>query len=249
MTLVSITKGARLMMTGRKFTLNWKVTLFTFVFMVVFVQLGFWQLSRADEKRALLAQRAERQSLSPVSAAELLDRQETDRLVQLNGEYDAAVIYLLDNRVLDGIVGFEVVQQFFDKPSGSAFFVNRGFAKMGRTRDDLPTVATPEGQVILLASVYAPSAKPLVLAASEPMANNGYPRIIQDLDELPYPSSFNMTLRLQADSPGALPRHWPATSMSHQTHSGYAFQWFAMAVALVLIWLYFSFPKAEGDSQ
>lgn len=239
------------MAASRQFRFNWKVTLFAVGFTVAFVNLGIWQLSRAEEKQQLLAANAKQRALPAVSSAELMAQQDKgsagqqpyQRRVELNGQYDQQAIYLLDNRVLNGTVGFEVIQPFHDAEGGMTFFVNRGFAPMGPTRQDLPQLATPQGKVRLLASVYRPDGKAFLLADAMPSGTDTYPKVIQSLSELPYPESFRFSLRLDQTSPGALPRHWPLAIMSPATHTGYALQWFTMALALALLWLYFSFPK------
>ena len=49
----------------------------------------------------------------------------------MQGAFDEKVILLLDNKTLDGAVGFEVLQLFRDK-TGLNFLVNRGFVPAGR---------------------------------------------------------------------------------------------------------------------
>jgi surfeit locus 1 family protein len=54
------------------------------------------------------------------------------------------------------------------------------------------------------------------------------------LEEPLYPYS----VRLDADSTGALTTHWPLLNVSSDKHHGYAVQWFSMATALFLIYIW-----------
>ena len=67
--------------------------------------LGFWQLSRAEEKRALLADFAAREHAEPMSVAELERRADLAHLrIRLRGQFDEQHSLLLDNRQLvDGL--------------------------------------------------------------------------------------------------------------------------------------------------
>ncbi|HBM82559.1 MAG TPA: SURF1 family protein, partial [Halieaceae bacterium] len=53
-------------MVALKLDLEWRITLFTALLFPALIALGFWQLERADEKRELETQWAQRQSEAPV---------------------------------------------------------------------------------------------------------------------------------------------------------------------------------------
>ena len=55
------------------FRFNWRVTVFSVLCFAGFVYLGIWQLEREVEKRELVAQKAQRFSLPPLQAANLLE--------------------------------------------------------------------------------------------------------------------------------------------------------------------------------
>ena len=162
------------------------------------------------------------------------------------GEYHEPVL-LLDNKVLDGKVGFEAHQLFLDN-TGLFFLVNRGFVPMGRTREDqLKFSKVHDKPADILGRVYQPSSQILLLAdQNQTLAE--FPIIVQDIDvkkmiaalgERVYP----LVIRLEVEQLGSLPRYWPSTVMSPEKHKGYAIQWFSMALAVLIAWLFFSFSK------
>ncbi len=234
----------------REFRFNWKVTVFAVLCLTGFVNLGVWQLEREVEKRELLAQNAQRLSLPPAESTMLPEEGDLEGLpVHLVGEYREPVL-LLDNRVLKGQVGFEAHQLFRDA-TGLLFLVNRGFVPMGRTRDDKPELSKVHNKPAdIRGRIYQPGSQMVLLHNENPVIPE-FPAIVQQIDipkvmatlgEKVYP----FVIRLDLGQFGALPRYWPSTVMSPEKHRGYAIQWFAMALAVSIAWLFFSFSK---DSQ
>ncbi len=235
---------------NRQFRYNWKVTLFCLICLVGFVSLGNWQLSRAADKEKLLAQIAIRHAAPPLNALELPI---TDNLngirVSLSGRYDAEKILLLDNRVRHGKVGYEVVHLFRDGLAGTEFLVNRGFIAMTGSRAQLPDIPqVTKEQVRLTGSIHHPARQDYLLQA-DTLTFDTFPVLVQSLNlsevALSAMASDNPVyphvIRLDEAQPGALPRYWQDTVMLPQRHLGYAVQWFAMAAAVCLLWLLFSF--------
>ncbi len=231
----------------RVFRFNWKVTVFSVLCFTGFVYLGNWQLEREVEKRELLAQNAQRLSLPPEQAAKLKVEGNLEGLpVRLVGQYREPVLFL-DNKVFKGNVGFEAHQLFHDE-TGMHFLVNRGFVPMGRTRDDKVELAEVHNKPAnILGRIYQPGSQ-IVLLHNKNQVIPEFPAIVQQIDvekvintvgEEVYP----FVIRLEVDQFGALPRYWPSTVMSPEKHRGYAIQWLAMALAVLIAWLFFSFSK------
>ncbi len=239
---------------NRPFQFNWKLTLFSLLSAVLFVNLGFWQLHRVTEKEILILDQAKLLSSEPVRVDVITDGQITNGLpVSLVGSWDQDVILLLDNRVLDGNVGFEVLQLFHDNSSDVEFLVNRGFVKMGRTRQDRVEIPGVTGDPVRLSGkLHQLEAQ---YALSETRAGfDKFPSIVQmiSIDQLSqslHRSIFPAVIRLDETEIGALPRYWPVTTMTPERHMGYAIQWFTMAFAVVLAWLFFSFRRVELEEK
>ncbi len=231
----------------RTFRFNWRVTVFSILCLAGFLGLGNWQLEREVEKRELLAQKAHRASLQPLQAANLLKEGDLGGLpVRLVGEYHEPVL-LLDNKVLKGKVGFEAHQLFRDD-TGFVFLVNRGFVPMGRTRQDLPEFPKVHHEhADIRGRIYQPGNQIMLLNDQGPLTTE-FPIIVQQIDVEKMNAAvdkriYPFVIRLEADQFGALPRHWPGTVMSPEKHRGYAMQWFLMALAVLIAWLFFSFRE------
>ncbi|MES2819260.1 MAG: SURF1 family protein [Pseudomonadota bacterium] len=224
----------------REFWPGWVPTLLVVLFLPILIGLGFWQLSRAEEKTTLLAQQQAQREAAPVALADLSPATESAyRRVRLAGRFDAEHDLLLDNRTQAGQVGVEVLQPFLDQASGLWVLVNRGWLPWPDRRNPV-VFDTPQSALSLTAWVYVPLGAPFQLQGSPP--TNAWPRLVtqvqpaelwKQLDR----SGFPYELRLEP-GPAAFRVDWPIVAMSPDKHLGYAVQWFALAAALCGLFIY-----------
>lgn len=222
-------------------TFNRNITLFTLIALPILCGLGTWQWYRAVEKQELEARYAQQQAQPPITltTANLADLPDYQR-VMVQGHFDNDHTWLLDNKQRHGKVGFEVVTSFV-LDDGQRLLVNRGWLAAGKTRAQLPTIDAIEGEVTLFAELVSVVEHPLLDAHTE---QADWPRIIMAIDIPPMEQQLQEALlpryvRLDESSPGALVTDWQAVNMTPEKHIGYAFQWFAMALALI-IWFVFA---------
>ena len=223
---------------------EWRLTLFTLVCLTVFVRLGFWQLDRADYKIALEADYASQAALAPASATELLEETHvlSGRKVQLRGTF-LPETFLLDNQVVDGQFGNDVIQVFEAKDHQLLFLVNRGWVKGDPSRLQATQIPERSAQGIIEGEVYIAPGTPFTLG--NPPAEIMFPQTIQSVDidfmvaavdrSLPF---YPHLIRLSSDDRAAYKTHWALVNVSPEKHKGYAVQWFAMAAALGFLYLH-----------
>jgi cytochrome oxidase assembly protein ShyY1 len=211
------------------------------------IALGFWQLARAEEKRELLAAHQAQQLAAPISINEL-ERHTSPAYtrVQLQGFFDVQHTVLLDNRTRDGKVGVEVLQPFYDQASGLWLLLNRGWLPWPDRRI-APVFATPDTPLRLQATVYVPLGNAFQLQSAEP--GNAWPRLIsavkpQALWQQLGRGGFRYEIRLDP-GPASFQSDWPVVAMSPDKHMGYAVQWFAMAAALLGLFIYLGLSNAR----
>jgi surfeit locus 1 family protein len=217
------------------------------------LRLGFWQLDRADQKNALQASLDARSGQPPLDPAALArtplgaEAQHFRRVV-MQGRWLAERTVFLDNRQMDGKVGFFVVTPLVLVPGPGAVLVQRGWAARSFTdRLTLPPLPTPAGAVTVDGTIVAPPSRLFQFAD----AASGAIRQNLDLDAYARESGLDL-LPLsvqQRDGPGTPPdglvRHWLAPATDVQKHYGYAAQWFAIAagIALLYVWHRFIRPR------
>lgn len=233
-----------------RFAPGWPLWLFTLTFLPILISLGLWQLDRAEQKRQLEAAMNAQRFSPPVS----LSSQDASRLpawqpLLLQGRFDARHIWLLDNRTRDGRAGVEVLQAFHDQPSNLWLVVNRGWLAWPDRRQ-LPIIATPTETLNLYAETLPAAAEGFSLA--DDSASAGWPRLITRLDPEQFAASSQLLLqpwlaRLTDGSPAAFQLDWPGLPMTASKHTGYAVQWFALATALLGLFIWAGLrPEPRG---
>lgn len=216
-----------------------------FVLLSFLLTLGFWQLDRADQKRADLAARAAatqapvltlNQSKVTLASAEY-------RRARAHGEYDTSKQFLLDNRVEDGQVGYRVLTPFRLEGSAQAVLVDRGFVPIVDGREVMPTLPAIENKNQVTGRI---SGGPSVgMRLGEPTDTPGqWPRRVQYMDFAYMDSAVDYALANFVLIEGSLANDTVARRSTRdawrfgpERHEGYAFQWFALATALTLIWI------------
>lgn len=215
---------------------NRKLTLFILAALPVLISLGLWQLDRARQKRALEAAYLDQQTQPPsalnsANLAQLMDY----RRVVVQGQFDRDHTWLLDNKQRYGQVGYEVVMPFI-LADGGMILVNRGWLAGTGQRDTLPGIPDTAGDMMLFGELMSVTKHPLLDASSQ---SEGWPRVILAIEPTAMIQQLGHSLperyvRLDEASPAALVTNWQTVNVSSAKHLGYAFQWFAMAVALLL---------------
>ena len=170
--------------------------------------------------------------------------------------------FLWDNRIHKGVAGFEVLVPLQLEGEGEpVILINRGWVQPGASRSELPDVGLPEGvaaggEVIVEGLHTLPSRG---FASGDAVSHvSGETRQWPALLQYPDYSQVSNTLRhpvimgivqkptITANSssgrseslPGLLyANNWSPVANGPEKHYGYAFQWFAMFVALTVIFL------------
>lgn len=216
-------------------------TLAAIPLLAMLVALGLWQLDRAAEKRGLLTEFAERNAGIPeplVLPTEVpLDWQY--RKVRVSGRLDGTRQFLLDNQVSEGRAGYHVLTPLRMVNETRAVLINRGWVAQGVDRSQRPNVSVTAGLVTLDGYIYVPE-KGYTLGGLDD-GETGWPRVIQYLDFGEMEDRFGgnlagMTVRLDEASDHGYLRDWQIVTFSPERHLGYAVQWFALALTLVVIY-------------
>lgn len=225
-------------------------TLVTLFFLYLLITLGQWQLGRADYKSNIQNMINERKNLTPIQL-ELVPTNIDDRMflpVNVEGKFDNRHQILLDNRVVNHQAGYNVYTPLI-RENGSTLLVDRGWIKQGRTRQDIPDIFIDDQHTKLEGILSKAPSRGLILSENVNQYQQ-WPAAAQfiDLDEiessLGYPL-YPMILILNKDHSSVLHREPIAFKMNSAKHLGYAFQWFALATALIIIYLVVN-TKREG---
>jgi len=206
--------------------------------LVLLISLGFWQLDRADEKRAIEDQIASANSgdVENVTSVEFLKDKEYYH-VRLQGSYVGDKQFIYDNQIVDQISGYYVLTPFILKGASKAVLINRGFIPWSGRRDKLANVDIGEKLTEVKVQISIPI-KRMELKVSE--TTGDFPVLIQalDLDEMSSIASLDFASvvgLLNPESENGFVRQWEPYTGSIERHIGYAIQWFLMAFVLAFI--------------
>src|SRR5262245_2031232 len=174
------------------------------------IALGNWQARRAEEKRVAVPRLA------------------------LAGEFLPRFTIYLDNKTRRGRPGYEIVTPLRLRGSSSHVLVNRGWIEAGRTREVLPEVRTPAGEVRIEGLELPRLDRVMVLG----QAATG--RLRQNLDIAAYAKETGLpleprVLEQHSDSGDGLARDWAPHGAGAEKHAGYALQWYSLAVLAVVL--------------
>ena len=227
-------------------------TVVTLLLLYLLYSLGQWQLSRAQFKDSLKQQIESRRDLTPVDI-ELLPAENQDKEfipVQLTGRFDTSKNFLLDNKVLEMKVGYEVITPF-QTQAGDWLLVNRGWIPQTKYRSDLPEIKTAEGEVQLTGFVRTPY-KDVFMLAEQQYDLRQWPVIIQqiqleDLSKVLDTKIKPYVVMLDKKSAAGFDRNWPAFKLDSEKHIGYAVQWFALFAALLGIFFIVNTKRKQDD--
>lgn len=179
------------------------------------IALGNWQSRRAEEKRA--------------AAAELEKKR-----VSLRGVFRAELTVLLDNKIRNHRVGYEVVTPL--RLDGEHVLVNRGWMERGAD------LRTPAGEVRI--DGIALARLPQALRLGEESKS----RVRQNLDVAAYAAETGLRLRpivveQHSDSGDGLLREWPRPDAGAEKNAAYSFQWYSLAALAIVLLVVLSFRK------
>jgi len=217
-------------------------TVVTVAFLYIMMSLGFWQLDRAEFKDTLQQKITERKSLSTSGIDKLPQSTDERRYlpVKITGQYDFEHNFLLDNKTFNGRVGYHVFTPV--KITGTrAVLISRGFINLGKSRDQLPVIETPESEINIQGILDLQPSRALVLAENVNQTEH-WPLVLQylDLEEVSQTLGYelyDMVLWLNEKEPGSFEYDLPVLNLNAAKNNGYAFQWFAMSLALFIIYI------------
>lgn len=219
-------------------------TVVTAVLLALLCALGVWQLGRAEYKAALFAQHAQRSAGPPIDLNDPGEVSAEHRYAraQASGSFDSLRQFLLDNRTHKGVAGYDVFTPFRVAGTQYIVLVNRGWVTLGKRRDVLPDVRVSEGVMQLSGLLNRPPQGGLLLGAPGYEAS-GWPLVVQRIDIESVQAKLGspvlpLVLQMDARLPHGYVREWkPYLGIGPDRHRAYAFQWFALATTLLVIYV------------
>ena len=164
------------------------------------------------------------------------------RHVIFSGEFMQGKVILLDNQIMEGEPGYLVFTPLRLENTDKLVLVNRGWIDVGSSRDKVPAIETPSSVVKLEGVIKDVPSTGIFLGdiAVEKLDNGIYraQRIHMDeIERLVKHEFLPYIIRLEPESGFGFERKWQLPGSGEEKHLGYAFQWFALAITLVVIYI------------
>lgn len=220
---------------------TWRGALLTLLLLLAvgaLASLGFWQLQRGHQKRALLdgyqrAQSATALALDRTSGTTLPDHWQT---VSLKGRFIAGRTMLLDNQSQGEHTGYDVWTAF-RTDDGALVVVDRGWLPHEQ-RSQLPAANTGR---LELQGLWRNLPAPGFRFKVDNCSDQGWPRLVE------YPTAEDLRCLLaetplpgvvlqSTDGADGLVRDWhPSPGFPPERHYAYAAQWFGLSLTLLVL--------------
>lgn len=227
------------------------ITVILLIMISLSAGLGVWQTKRAGEKELLEQQNQDAPEISLEKA--LVEKARFSR-VNIRGHYDANRHFLLDNQILKGRGGVFVFTPFYTI-GGAVILVNRGWLAMPVDRKSLPVVPTPQEELVLSGILNTIPEPGRILGDADELGRDNWPQLLtymklMDMSESLQQPLENWVVQLStAEQSGFEGRDWKPVFITSDRHKAYAFQWFALSVAGIILWLYSAFRTYSGKEQ
>ena len=211
----------------------------------LFSGLGLWQLERAADKRAIIAA-LDSASGSPTEAlpgdaAGL--RALAFREVRVRGRFLESQ-FLLDNRLYEGRPGFDVLTPL-TLTDGRVILVDRGWVPAGPQRTPVGVLSAPTGQrVTVRGRLWLPEPGiglgPALAPVGDGQGGPAGPRLATRVEFAAFEAALGRELipaviRADGDAPWLYRPRPLQPAFGPMRHYGYAFQWFALALTVLVV--------------
>ena len=212
--------------------------------------LGQWQLGRADYKQALQS-RQDALSREPMVrvGGDLLAVEDIQlRDVEIRGEFLPAYTVFVDNRIYKHQPGYYVATPMRIAGSRLHVLVNRGWVAAGQGRS-APTVETPAGEQVVRGTAVAYSDRFMELSTKVAEGNIWQNLVLERFRQATKLDLQPFLVQQQSDTGDGIVRDWSRPDLGRNTHLAYAFQWYALSLAILIYYLVTHVKRRPAPQQ
>jgi cytochrome oxidase assembly protein ShyY1 len=234
--------------------LNWPMVIFTMLVFSLLIKLGFWQSSRALEKEQRqhrISELSQRQALSLTQVLALSGLQDgiNDVPIELNGEFVADKVFLLDNQPDKGRLGYRVYQIIAS--DNHSILVNLGWVQGSIDRNVLPEITAITGQHVITGHVREIEIG--IQLQAQDFVNPSWPLRVQQIEldkfsQLIGKKLLPFVVYLDKKETIGYKKNWQPIVMPPEKHRAYAFQWFSLALAWLSLMIWAAIKMSKNSN-
>ena len=215
--------------------------------LIVLINLGFWQLRRLEQRRALNAEIIAGLNANPVTlTGEPVDPLQLRRKrVIVTGTLDNEENIIVKNRPSRGEAGVELVVPLIISGSDTAVMINRGWIPLDEVNPEARQKYDLEGEITVEGIAYPTQPQPSgYLVVLDPTLAPDQSRLddwfridtVRLEEQLDYPLLPIFVRQSPGSDPDELPRREENFDLSEGSHLSYAVQWFSFAFIMVVVY-------------
>lgn len=214
------------------------------------VKLGVWQNARALEKEQRLIKIEKLTTQNAISLAQVVAlANQSNTVTEINdypvfvaGQFDKEQVFLLDNQVSKGRLGYRAYQVVVT--DNYAVLVSLGWVQGSINRQELPEVAALDGQHQFKGNVRLIEVG--ILLQEQEFSQVQWPLRVQQIEldkfsALTGRQLLPFVVYLDKNEVLGFEKNWQPIVMPPEKHRAYAFQWFSLALAWLLLMLWAKF--------
>ncbi|WP_206482977.1 SURF1 family protein [Thalassotalea sp. G2M2-11] len=223
--------------------LNWLLIIITLLVFSGLIKLGLWQTTRALEKEQRLARISAYQTQQALSLAQLQQLNQTEQEINdvpisAKGRFDTEHLLLLDNQTNNGRLGYRVLQ-ILHTNNGNVL-VNLGWVQGFIDRDKLPQVKPISGEHKVRGNIRI--IEQGIVLSEQDYEQVTWPLRIQQIEldkisQLIGQKLLPFVIYLDTNEQLGFEKNWRPIVMPPEKHRAYAFQWFSLAGAWLILML------------
>jgi len=226
--------------------------IFTLLVFSGLVKLGFWQSDRALQKEQRIETIAQLSKTQALSLEKVLSETNeiNDLPITMNGEFDNEILFLLDNQTNKGQLGYRVYQVF--NSGEHDVLVNLGWVLGSISRQKMPDVQTITGKYKL--SGHVRKIEKGIMLMEQVLVKKEWPLRVQQIEIdkfstlisrqlLPFVVYLDKTVSVGYE------KNWQPIVMPPEKHRAYAFQWFSLALAWILLMIWASIKFSRNSEE
>ncbi len=231
------------------------MTLATLLVVSVCIWAGLWQYNKGQARIRAQQQIDHGLANQPVALPSSIAQKDDWQFkrVAFKGVFAPEYQMLLDNRVHQGVPGYQVVTPVKVSGLETYVLVNRGWVKGNATRT-LPEIETPTGEQSFVGDIFVPLDNVFSLEVEQDNTADWQP-LWQHIDMKRYQASVPFKVkpymvRLGKDSQaGGFVREWPVPKDRVKVHLGYAYQWFGFAATFFVIYIVLNLKRLNKEEN
>jgi cytochrome oxidase assembly protein ShyY1 len=226
--------------------------IFTLLVFSGLVKLGFWQSDRALQKEQRIETIAQLSKTQALSLEKVLSETNeiNDLPITMNGEFDNEILFLLDNQTNKGQLGYRVYQVF--NSGEHDVLVNLGWVLGSISRQKMPDVQTITGKYKL--SGHVRKIEKGIMLMEQVLVKKEWPLRVQQIEIDKFSTLISRQLLpfvvyLDKTESVGYAKNWQPIVMPPEKHRAYAFQWFSLALAWILLMIWASIKFSRNSEE